>query len=60
MAHGKRLNIQEALDHAVRHHNAGRLPEAEIVYRKILKAEPRNPFALHLLGVIAHQFGDSH
>lgn len=44
---------------AVEHHNAGRLDHAEDIYREILDIEPENPSALHLLGVIAHQVGDS-
>ena len=49
------LTIEQALDLAVQHHNAGRLPEAEYVYQQILHADPNQPVALHLLGVIAHQ-----
>ena len=37
------------------HHRAGRFAEAEAAYRRVLAAEPDNPDALHLLGVIAHQ-----
>lgn len=36
-------------------HSAGQLAQAEAVYRQILAAEPNNPEALHLLGVIALQ-----
>ena len=38
-------------------HQAGKLPEAEAMYRRILEAAPDNFDALHLLGVIAHQVG---
>ena len=51
------LNIQQALDLAVRHHNAGRLARAESIYQQILRADPDQPDALHLLGLIAHQGG---
>ena len=51
------LTIQQAIDLAVQHHNAGRLPEAENIYQQILQSEPNHPTALHLLGVIAHQVG---
>src|SRR3972149_10668940 len=51
------LNVPRALQAAVAHHLAGRLPEAEAIYRQILQAEPNHPDALHLLGVIAHQAG---
>ena len=49
--------IQQSLDLAVQHHTAGRLPEAESIYQQILQADPNQPAALHLLGVIAHQVG---
>ncbi|WP_044564112.1 tetratricopeptide repeat protein [Azospirillum sp. B4] len=40
-----------------RHHAAGRLAEAEAVYRQVLAAQPRHADSLHLLGVIAYQTG---
>ena len=49
--------IQQSLESAVRHHTQGRLPEAESIYQQILQADPNQPVALHLLGVIAHQVG---
>ncbi|MDH3704166.1 MAG: tetratricopeptide repeat protein, partial [Alphaproteobacteria bacterium] len=52
-------DIQHALKLAVRHHGAGRLPQAEALYQQILQAEPENAVALHLLGVIAHMRGDN-
>lgn len=36
---------------------SGRLQDAEILLRQILQQQPQHPFALHLLGVIAHQCG---
>ena len=51
------LTIQQALDLAVQHHTAGRLPQAESIYNQILQSDPDQPVALHLLGVIAHQVG---
>jgi tetratricopeptide (TPR) repeat protein len=47
----------ELLNQALAHHQAGRLAEAEAIYRSVLRDEPRQPHALHLLGVIAHQAG---
>lgn len=47
-----------ALQQAVELHQAGRLAEAEAIYRRILAQHPRHPDALHLLGLIAHQNGD--
>ena len=49
--------IPAALAIAFQHHQAGRLAEAEQIYRQILAAEPNHADALHLLGVIAHQMG---
>jgi Flp pilus assembly protein TadD len=54
----KQLSIPAAMDLAMRRHGAGNLAEAEAIYRRVLSAEPDNPFALHLLGVAAHQGGD--
>ena len=42
---------------ARRHHRAGRLQQAEVLYRRILQVAPRHPQTLHLLGVLAHQTG---
>ena len=41
----------------MQHHTQGRLPEAEGIYQQILQADPNQPVALHLLGVVAHQVG---
>jgi predicted O-linked N-acetylglucosamine transferase (SPINDLY family) len=51
------MTIRQAIQLGVEHHQAGRLPEAEQIYRRVLKAEPGNPDALYLLGVVAHQVG---
>lgn len=45
--------IEAQLNEAVDHHRAGRLFEAEEIYRRILAAEPDYPYALCLLGTIA-------
>ena len=50
-------SIAEALSLALQHHQAGRLSEAEAIYRQILQVQPNHSDALHLLGVIAHQVG---
>ncbi len=47
-----------SIDDAIRHHQAGRLREAERLYRSMLDAEPRHPDALHLLGVLLTQVGE--
>src|ERR1035437_8030916 len=49
--------IPKAIRAALEHHQAGRLPQAETIYRQILQAEPNHPDALHFLGLIAYQTG---
>lgn len=39
------------------YHQAGRLADAEAQYRKVLEANPTQPAANHLLGLICHQTG---
>ncbi len=49
----------QRLEQAQRHHQAGDLSNAENLYREVLKDEPDNPVALHLLGLLAHQSGSN-
>jgi predicted O-linked N-acetylglucosamine transferase (SPINDLY family) len=42
---------------AMEHHRAGRLAEAERLYRLVCAADPHDARALHLLGIVAHQLG---
>jgi predicted O-linked N-acetylglucosamine transferase (SPINDLY family) len=51
------IPLTAALELALQHHAAGRLTDAEVIYRQILAVQPNHPEALHLLGVIAHQAG---
>jgi predicted O-linked N-acetylglucosamine transferase (SPINDLY family) len=51
------ITIEQAFDLALRQHRAGRLREAENLYRQILAQRPAHVDALHFLGVIAHQMG---
>jgi predicted O-linked N-acetylglucosamine transferase (SPINDLY family) len=51
------VNVDQCLHLAQQHHQAGRLPQAEALYRQVLAVEPEHPDALHLLGVIACQLG---
>lgn len=53
----KKISLEQALQLATQHQAAGRLAQAEKLLRQILKVQPNHPFALHLLGVIAHQVG---
>jgi protein O-GlcNAc transferase len=50
--------ISEALAIAVQHQRAGRLREAESIYRQILAADPDQHDAWHLLGLIACEVGN--
>jgi predicted O-linked N-acetylglucosamine transferase (SPINDLY family) len=47
-----------AVDHAVGLHQAGRIVEAETLYRALLAREPDHAEARHLLGVALHQRGE--
>jgi tetratricopeptide (TPR) repeat protein len=49
--------VDDLLAAGLQHHQAGRLPEAEAFYRRILSMDARHADSLHLLGVIAHQAG---
>jgi predicted O-linked N-acetylglucosamine transferase (SPINDLY family) len=51
------MTIEQGLAAAVQHHQAGRLPQAETMYRRILSLDPNHADAIHLLGVLAHQSG---
>ena len=51
--------IQQLFDMAVRSHQAGRLEEAEPLYRQILQQRPDHAEAMHYLGVIAQQRGQA-
>jgi predicted O-linked N-acetylglucosamine transferase (SPINDLY family) len=51
--------IREAFSSAVSHHQAGRLSEAEELYRAILELEPQHPDANHNLGVLAVQLNQA-
>jgi predicted O-linked N-acetylglucosamine transferase (SPINDLY family) len=53
------ITIQQAFDLALQHHRAGRLEEAENLYRQILAQQPNHADAMRLLGVIAHQRGQA-
>lgn len=51
--------IEQALESGLRLHQAGRLDEAEAIYRKALETNPGHPGVLHSLGLVAHQSGRS-
>jgi len=53
------VTVPQALELALQHHQAGRLAEADALYRQILAVQPNHPDALHLLGLVACQAGHS-
>ncbi|MDR3733959.1 MAG: tetratricopeptide repeat protein [Acidobacteriaceae bacterium] len=53
------MSLAETLSTAIAHHQAGQMAEAEALYRRILADDPGEPDALHLLGVLAHQVGQT-
>jgi predicted O-linked N-acetylglucosamine transferase (SPINDLY family) len=52
-----RLNVDQAMRVAVQHHQAGRLAEAEHIYRQVLAQDANHSHAHRLLGVLAAQAG---
>ena len=58
MVDSPEVSIEEAVDLALRYHQAGQLAEAERLYRQVLQAKPDHADALHYLGVVAHQRED--
>src|SRR5437868_928509 len=52
------VTVHDAIDLAIAHQRAGRLDEAEAIYRQILAAVPDQPDTMHLLGTVAYTRGD--
>ena len=50
--------LQAVLEEGLRHHEAGRLPEAEALYRQVLAQVPDHPDALQLLADLAQRAGE--
>jgi Flp pilus assembly protein TadD len=51
------VSVSDVFAKAFRHHQAGRLNEAEWLCRQVLAVDARHADSLHLLGVIAYQTG---
>ncbi len=51
------MTVPQALDMAMKYHQAGNLTQAEQLCRQILQLDPHQVDALHLLGLIAAQVG---
>jgi tetratricopeptide (TPR) repeat protein len=54
---GSAAGASEKIGLALQQHQAGRLEQAEALYREALELDPQNVDALHFLGVIAYQQG---
>ncbi len=50
-------DVSAMVETAVRHHQTGRLEQADLIYRQILREQPEHPVALHSLGTLAYQRG---
>jgi tetratricopeptide (TPR) repeat protein len=53
-----KLSPQQLLQSAMALHQTGNLMQAEAQYKQVLRTLPKQPDALHLLGLIAKQKGD--
>jgi TPR repeat/Tetratricopeptide repeat len=51
------ISPEQTMETALVHHQAGRLGQAEALYRQILAQQPNHPQALLYLGLVAHQVG---
>ena len=49
----------DLLNQALAHHAAGRLGDAEAIYRQLLRTDANQPVPMHMLGVAAHQAGNN-
>ena len=58
MASDSRSGTQQLFALALAHQQAGRLDDAERIYRRILQADPRHADALHFLGILNHERGN--
>jgi predicted O-linked N-acetylglucosamine transferase (SPINDLY family) len=56
---GIRVPTGDLLKQALAHHEAGRLKEAQELYRTILHDDPENVDALHYSGLALHQAGET-
>src|SRR2546423_15638391 len=52
------MSTQRAMQLAVEHHRAGRLDQADAIYRKVIESFPNHSDALDLLGRIEHARGN--
>ncbi len=52
------VEVSDRLREGLALHQAGRLGEADVVYREVLDVVPEHPDALHLAGMVAHAWGE--
>lgn len=52
------LNLVDALTRAYQHWNAGNAEQAELLCQQVMVVWPDQPDALHLLGIMAHAYGN--
>ena len=50
-------SLKTLLDEAIAHHQAGRLQQAEQLYRQVLTVDPDQADALHYLGLLTYRVG---
>jgi protein O-GlcNAc transferase len=53
-----KISFEKAIEIALEQHRAGQFARAEALYMEILRQDPGNVDAIHLLGVLAHQGHD--
>jgi Tfp pilus assembly protein PilF len=59
MTNGKpTLTVAQSMEMAWRHYQAGTLEDARMISVRVLQVAPKNPDALHLLGVLAYLGND--
>ena len=51
------VDVTATIEKAEQHHRAGRLKQAEVLYKTVTKSHPDHSSALHCLGMIAYQQG---
>jgi len=56
---GQKLSLEQAMKLASKYQSEGKLVEAEIMLKRILQVTPQHPYAIHLLGVVNHQAGQT-
>ena len=59
MTQAGKQDLTTLLQQAVAHHQAGRLAQAQEMYRAVLAEAPHQFDALHLLGVVYRQQGEA-